>query len=66
VAQGAQSVPKILPERLDDRNGELIAIRVSGLRQSAHRPASRGAGVVRRQSLRARVGFEPIEVVFQL
>ena len=43
----AKRVPNVLPKRVDDRNGELIAIRVAGLRQSTHRAASRGTGLVR-------------------
>ena len=48
------------------RNREVIAIRVPDLRESAHRAASRGTGVVRGQSLRACFRLEAIKVVRQL
>ena len=66
VAHGAKGVPNVLPERVNDGNRELIAIRVLDLSQSTHRAASRGTGVVRGQSLRACFSLERIKVVRQL
>jgi hypothetical protein len=66
VAQGATGVPDILPERVNDRDGQLIAIRVPDLRQSTHCAASGGTGVVSGLSLRAGFRLEAIQVVRQL
>jgi len=66
VADDAAGVTNVLPERVNDRDAELIAIGLPGLRQPAHRAPRGSPSLLRRQPARTRFGLERVQVMGQL